>query len=173
MKDSPMMISLIGMPGCGKSTIGRQLAKRLHVAFFDSDQAIEQQQGCSVRALFDQEGEARFRDLESGVIDDLTLKSDGVLATGGGAVLRMVNRLNLRQRTRVVYLNASPYDLFVRLHHDKNRPLLQVPDVLGQLRLLHSQRHGLYCETAHFSLDIGRPSVATVVNMILMQIELG
>ena len=168
-----MIISLIGMPGCGKSTIGRQMAKRLHVAFFDSDQVIEHQQGCSVRALFDREGEARFRDLESGVIDDLTQKPDGVLATGGGAVLRLVNRLNLRQRTRVVYLSASPHDLFLRLRHDKNRPLLQVPDVLGQLRQLYAQRHPLYRETSHFSLDIGRPSIATVVNMILMQIELG
>ncbi len=166
------MISLIGLPGSGKSTVGRQLARRIQVPFTDSDHVIEQQLGCSIREYFEREGEARFRDLEASVIDELTQNAHGVLSTGGGVVLRLENRQHLHDRTRVVYLNSSPDELFRRLRHDKSRPLLQVADPLGRLRDLYTQRHPLYRETAHFSVDTGRPSVASLVNMIMMQLEL-
>ncbi|MDO8457852.1 MAG: shikimate kinase [Rhodoferax sp.] len=165
------MISLIGLPGSGKSTVGRQLARRLQLPFFDSDHVIEQQLGCSIREFFEREGEARFRDIEASVIDALTQGQEGVLSTGGGVVLRPENRNNLRDRTQVVYLNSSPDELFRRLRHDKNRPLLQVADPLQRLRDLYAQRHPLYRETAHFSVDTGRPSVAALVNMIVMQLD--
>lgn len=167
-----MTISLIGLPGSGKTTVGRQLSRRLRVPFLDSDTVIEQQLGCSIREFFEREGEQRFRDIETSVIDELTQLSDGVLSTGGGAVLRPENRAHLHGRTRVVYLNSSPDDLFRRLRHDKNRPLLQVADPLGRLRDLHTQRDPLYRETAHFQVDTGRPSVASLVNMILMQLDM-
>ena len=168
-----MLISLIGLPGSGKTTVGRQLSRRLRVPFLDSDAVVEQQLGCSIREFFEREGEARFRDIEAGVINELTLMEAGVLSTGGGAVLRPQNREHLRARTQVIYLNSSPDELFRRLRHDKNRPLLQVADPLGRLRELHTQRHPLYRETAHFHVDTGRPSVAGLVNMIMMQLELG
>lgn len=168
-----MTISLIGLPGSGKTTVGRQLSRRLRVPFLDSDTVIEQQLGCSIREFFEREGEARFRDIEAGVIDELTQIPEGVLSTGGGAVLRPENRDNLHERTKVIYLNSSPDDLFRRLRHDKNRPLLQVADPLGRLRDLHSQRDPLYRETAHFQVETGRPSVSSLVTMILMQLELG
>ena len=166
------MISLIGLPGSGKTTVGRQLSRRLRVPFLDSDTVIEQQLGCSIREFFEREGEQRFRDIEASVIDELTQSKEGVLSTGGGAVLRPENRAHLHGRTRVVYLNSSPDDLFRRLRHDKNRPLLQVADPLGRLRDLHAQRDPLYRETAHFQVDTGRPSVASLVNMILMQLDM-
>jgi len=166
-------ISLIGLPGSGKTTVGRQLSRRLRVPFLDSDTVIEQQLGYSIREFFEREGEARFRDIEASVIDELTQLPDGVLSTGGGAVLRPENRAHLRERTKVVYLNSTPDDLFRRLRHDKNRPLLQVADPLGRLQDLHVQRDPLYRETAHFHVETGRPSVASLVNMILMQLELG
>jgi shikimate kinase len=166
------MISLIGLPGSGKSTVGRQLARRLQVPFSDSDHIIEQRLGCSIREYFEREGEASFRDLEQAVIDELTQTMSGVLSTGGGVVLRPPNRDNLSGRTHVIYLNSSPEELFRRLRHDKNRPLLQVADPLQRLRDLYAVRDPLYRETAHFSVDTGRPSVASLVNMILMQLEL-
>ena len=168
-----MLISLIGLPGSGKTTVGRQLSRRLRVPFLDSDAVVEQQLGCSIREFFEREGEARFRDIEAGVINELTQMEAGVLSTGGGAVLRPQNREHLRARTQVIYLNSSPDELFRRLCHDKNRPLLQVADPLGRLRELHTQRHPLYRETAHFHVDTGRPSVAGLVNMIMMKLELG
>ncbi len=133
---------------------------------------IEHQLGCSIREYFEREGEDRFRDVEASVIDDLTLQGRCVVSTGGGAVLRPANRKNLHERGQVIYLNSSPDELFRRLRHDTNRPLLQVADPLGRLRDLYKARDPLYRETAHFIVDTGRPSVATLVNMVVMQLEL-
>lgn len=167
-----MIVSLIGLPGSGKSTVGRHLARRLHLPFVDADHAIEERLGCSIREYFEREGEARFRDVEEAVLDELTQHHRGVLSTGGGAVLRPANRRHLRERGQVVYLKSSPDELFRRLRHDVNRPLLQVADPLSRLRDLYAVRDPLYQETAHFTLETGRPSVATLVNMIVMQLEL-
>ena len=93
-------------------------------------------------------------------------------STGGGTVLRANNRLRLRERCRVIYLRSSPEEVFRRLRHDRNRPLLQVADPLQRLKDLFAVRDALYRETAHFVIDTGRPSVATLVNMIVMQLEL-
>jgi shikimate kinase len=166
------VISLVGLPGSGKSTVGRQLARRLQLPFIDSDQVIEQRLGCSIREYFEREGESRFRDLEESVIDALTQSPNCVLSTGGGVILRPANRRHLRDRTKVVYLKSVPDNLFRRLRHDKSRPLLQVEDPLQRLRDLHAQRDPLYRETAHFSVETSRPSVVSLVNMILMQLEL-
>ena len=133
---------------------------------------IEQQLGCSIREYFEREGEERFRDVEESVIDQLTQGGPGVLSTGGGVILRQANRLRLRQHGQVVYLNSSPDVLFRRLRHDVNRPLLQVADPLNRLRDMHTLRDPLYRETAHFVVDTGRPSVATLVGMIVKQLEL-
>ena len=167
-----MIVSLIGLPGSGKSTVGRQLARRLQLPFFDSDHVLEQQLGCSIRSYFEREGEDRFRDVEESVIDQLTQNAKCVLSTGGGVVLRPANRQHLRERGQVIYLNSSPDELFRRLRHDVNRPLLQVADPLGRLRDLYTVRDPLYRETAHFVIETGRPSVAILVNMIAMQLEL-
>lgn len=166
------MIVLIGLPGSGKSTVGKQLARRLQLPFFDSDQIIEGRLGCSIRTYFEREGEDSFRDLEESELDGLSQLSSGVLSTGGGAVLRPINRRRLNERGQVVYLRSSPEELFRRLKHDVNRPLLQVADPLARLRELFTQRDPLYRETAHFVLETGRPSVSTLVNMIVMQLEL-
>lgn len=165
-------IALVGLPGSGKSTIGRQLARRLSLSFNDSDHVIEHRLGCSIREYFEREGEERFRDFEESVIDELSGADGAVLSTGGGSVLRPANRQHLRDRCRVVYLRSSPEEVFRRLRHDRNRPLLQVEDPFQRLKDLFAVRDPLYRETAHFVIDTGRPSVATLVNMIVMQLEL-
>ncbi len=166
------MIVLIGLPGSGKSTVGLQLARRLNLAFVDSDQVIEHNLGCSIREYFEREGEERFRDVEESVINQVTQSQTGVLSTGGGVILRPANRQRLKERGQVIYLNSSPDELFRRLRHDINRPLLQVADPLTRLRDLHALRNPLYRETAHFIIETGRPSVSALVNMIIMQLEL-
>ena len=169
---APARITLVGLPGSGKTTVGRQLARRLGLEYFDSDHVIEQRLGCSIRTYFEHEGEERFREVESAVLDELTQKTGAVISTGGGAVLRELNRRPLYERCQVVYLNSHPDELFRRLRHDVNRPLLQVNDPLARLRDLHAVRNPLYRASAHFIIETGRPSVATLVNMIVMQLEL-
>mgnify|MGYP003945883519 CR=1 FL=1 len=166
-----MKLILVGLPGSGKSTVGRHLARRLGLPFTDSDDAIEQRIACSIREFFEREGEAAFRDIEEQVIAALCGR-DGVIATGGGAVLRPANRECLRSSGQVFYLRSTPEDVFRRLRHDKNRPLLQVDDPPKRLRELFEQRDPLYRETAHYVIETGRPSVPTLVNMIVMQLEL-
>jgi shikimate kinase len=168
----PLSIIFVGLPGSGKTTIGRQLARRLGVPFVDSDHVIEHRLGCSIREFFVREGEDSFRDLEQLVLDELTLTHQGVIATGGGAVLREANRRHLHERGQVIYLRSSPEDVFRRVRHDTVRPLLQVDDPLSRLRSLFEARDPLYRETAHFVIETGRPSAAMLVNMICMQLEL-
>ena len=167
-----MRLALIGLPGSGKTTVGRQLARRLQLPFVDTDQVLEQRLGCSIRDFFANEGESRFRDVEEQVIDELTLTHEGVLSTGGGVVLRAPNREHLHQRSHVVYLRSTPEEVYRRVRHDQNRPLLQVEDPMQRLRELFAVRDPLYQEAAHFTVETGRPSLATLVNMIVMQLEL-
>ena len=152
--------------------MGRQLARRLRLRFVDSDHAIEERLGCSIREFFEREGESKFRDIEEDVIDSLTQAENSIVSTGGGAVLRERNRKHLHERGKVIYLKSTPEELFRRLRHDSNRPLLQVADPMGRLRDLFEQRDPLYREVSHFVLETGRPSVSTLVNMIVMQLEL-
>ncbi len=168
------MISLVGMPGSGKSTVGRHVARHLGLTFVDTDHRIEQRIGCSIRAYFELHGEAAFRDVEAQVVDEVTRDSEtGVVATGGGAVLRESNRAVLHERTQVFYLRSTPEDLARRLRHDTHRPLLQgSTDPLKRLRALYQERDPLYRRCAHFVIETGRPSVHTLVSMVLMQIEL-
>ena len=160
------------MPGGGKSTVGRHLARRLDASFVDTDAAIERRIGCSIRTFFEREGEEQFRDIESAVLAESIADAPGVIATGGGIVLRDANRTLLHERTTCVYLRSSPEELFRRLRHDVKRPLLQVADPLGRLRELFAQRDPLYRQACRFIIETGRPSVPTLVNMILMQLEL-
>ena len=165
-------IALVGMPGCGKSTVGRHLARQLGWRFVDSDHEIERQIGGSIRTFFEQQGEVTFRDLEQQTIAALTQQSEMVLATGGGAALREANRRALKAGCKVVYLRSTPEELFRRLRHDTQRPLLQVRDPLKRLRDLFHERDPLYRDAADFQIETGRPSVPNLVNMILMQLEL-
>lgn len=166
------MIALVGMPGSGKSTVARLLAKRLGLPHVDSDQEIEAAIGCSIREYFDEHGEDAFRNLEVEVIDRLTRGPHQVVATGGGVVLRSENRDTLHDRCYVVYLRALPEDIYRRLRHDRTRPLLQVRDPLQKLKELFAVRDPLYRDVAHFTLETGRPNVATLVNTIAMQLEM-
>lgn len=168
-----MTLTLVGMPGCGKSTVGRHLARHLGLRLVDSDHEIEKRIGMPIRTWFEAHGEAAFRDVEQQVIEDLcTPGQDIVLATGGGTVLRAANRERLRQGTHVFYLRSTPEELFRRLRHDTHRPLLQVADPLRRLRELYRDRDPLYRQVAHYVIETGRPSVPALVNMVLMQLEL-
>jgi len=163
-------IFLVGLMGSGKTTIGRQLAKRLGKRFVDSDHEIEARTGASIPLIFDIEGEASFRRREADVIRDLSSQRGIVLATGGGAVLDAGTRARLAERGTVIYLRAHVNSILQRTAHDKNRPLLRTPDPRRTLELLTAQREPLYREVAHLIIDTGRPNVQSMVQTILEQL---
>jgi len=162
------------MPGCGKSTIGRQLARLRQLPFLDSDHEIERYLGCSIREFFDREGESAFREVEERVIDEtLAAPLARVVATGGGSVLRPANRAAMRDHSTVVYLHTQVDELARRLSRDTARPLLQVADPRQRLRELYAVRDPLYREVAHIVVDTAHKSAATLVNLISMQLDMG
>ncbi len=165
-------IALVGLPGTGKSTLGRKLSIRLNFKFLDSDCVIEKRIGCSIRSFFELEGEDAFRDVEQQVISQLS-SCDGpfVLSTGGGAVLRLPNRSSLKQHACVFYLHGLPEDIYGRVRHDATRPLLQVADPMDSLRDLYAVRDPLYREVAHHTIEIARQSTSEVLLAILTKVQ--
>jgi len=162
-------IYLVGLMGAGKTTVGRQLAKRLGRPFYDSDHEIVERTGVPIPTIFEIEGEEGFRRRESQTIAELTSETDIVLATGGGVVLKPENRSRLHDTGWVVYLNVPPALLFERTRHDRNRPLLRVPDPLAKLEELHRQRDPLYRETAHLVIDGSHLVASGIVQHLLRE----
>ena len=157
---------LIGMMGAGKTTVGKELARRRKLRFADCDQEIVARTGVSIPTIFEIEGEAGFRKRETQMMDELTQESDIVIATGGGVVMAPVNRELMHARGIVIYLNVPPQILFERTRHDRNRPLLQVENPRQRIEELHRQRDPLYREVAHIIVDGGRGNPGTMVRMI-------
>lgn len=167
------MIAFVGLPGSGKTTVGKQVATKLSLPFIDTDRQLELKLGCSIRSYFDEYGESNFRALESSLIDELTLGGDAVLSTGGGAILSDVNRGFLRERTKVIYLHSLPEEVFKRLRYDRTRPLLQVSDPLARIHELYLQRDALYRGIASVVIETGKPPVAGLVAEILTRFNAG
>jgi shikimate kinase len=166
-------VALIGMPGCGKSTIGRQLARLRQLPFLDSDHEIERFLGCSIRVFFDREGEQAFRDVEQRVIAETFGSAQArIIATGGGSVLRAANREAMKAHATVVYLHTQPDDLARRLSRDTQRPLLQVADPRRRLRELYAVRDPIYRGVADIVVDTAHKSAPTLVNLISMQLDM-
>lgn len=164
-------IFLIGPMGAGKSTIGRHLADLLHKDFCDTDHEIEKRTGASVSLIFEIEGEEGFRRRESAVIEELSERSNLILATGGGAVLAEGNRKLLHQRGVVVYLQAPIETLLARTQRDRHRPLLQQGDRRAKFEEILRTRDPLYRETAHVIVVTDHRAPTAVAQEIVAKIE--
>ena len=159
-------IVLVGLMGAGKTKIGRRLAARLNLPFFDSDNEIEAAAGETIEEIFRNRGEAVFRDGERRVIARLLDQQTHVLATGGGAFMDPVTRSAIRRRGVSVWLRADLDILFARVSRRSNRPLLQQPDPRAVLAELIEQRHPVYAEADLF-IDSGEgPAEATTARVI-------
>jgi len=165
-------IFLIGPMGAGKSTIGRELAEKLHLDFYDSDQEIERRTGADIAWVFDLEGEEGFRKREETVIDDLSEMQGIVLATGGGSVISTQIRNRLSARGIVVYLETTIDKQVARTQRDRRRPLLQTSEeprkVLERLAL---ERNPLYEEIADVIVPTDDQSAKIVANKIIERID--
>lgn len=154
---------LVGMPGAGKSTIGKALARQLDLPFVDADHEMLNHTGVDIAMIFEVEGESGFRLREAQLISELCRRENILLATGGGAVLREDNRAVLKQTGTVIYLHASLDSLWHRTKHDSRRPLLQTDNPREILRTLLNVRDPLYRLTADVVIETGRQSINKLV----------
>src|SRR5690348_13134306 len=161
---------LVGMMGAGKSTVGRLLARRLKLRFFDCDHEIERRCGVKIPLVFEIEGEAGFRAREAETVAELSELPGIVLATGGGAILLEENRRRLAARGTVIYLRARPEDLYSRVRNDRNRPLLATADPLRRLRELHAERDPLYASIADVVVDTGKQTVQALARQLVARL---
>src|SRR4051794_29586786 len=150
---------LVGLPGSGKSTLGRLISRRLNKTFYDADTELERRLGVSVPVIFEIEGEAGFRERERAVLAELAAIQNIVLATGGGAVLHPDNRKCLKLNGTVVYLHATPQIVYERTRRSKHRPLLNTPDPMNRLNELYHIRNPLYREIADLVIESDREQV--------------
>jgi shikimate kinase/3-dehydroquinate synthase len=137
---------LVGNMGSGKTTVGRLVAQRLQLPFYDLDRQIEQATGQTIANLFAQQGEQAFRELECKMLTQTIFVPRSVIATGGGIVLNERNRRLMRHRGWVIYLRASPETLWQRLQHTTDRPLLRTESPYETLQAIAQQREPLYKE---------------------------
>jgi len=163
----PKNVFLIGPMGAGKSAVGRQLARMLHLTFLDSDEEIENRTGVDISFIFEKEGEEGFRKRETKVIEDLSNMDGVVLATGGGAVGNVQNRSNLGARGYVVYLKTGVDQQLQRTARRNVRPLLENTDRREVLEALITEREPLYLEIADLTIDTDGRKVNAVASEIL------
>ncbi len=163
----PQNLFLIGPMGAGKSAVGRQLAKLLHLSFVDSDDEIETRTGVDIAFIFEKEGEAGFRKREAKVIDDLSSMEGVILATGGGAVADPENRNRLGGRGLVIYLYTTVDQQVARTQKGRERPMLADGDSREILEELMAIRDPLYREVADFVVETDGRKVRAVANEIL------
>lgn len=164
-------VYLIGPMGSGKTAVGRQLAKLLHLEFHDSDVEVERRTGVDIPYIFEREGEAGFREREREVIDALTRLSDVIVATGGGAVLLPENREHLSARGRVVYLKTGVQQQLERTRHGRQRPLLYTDDPEQRLRELMAYRAPLYESIADVTVTTDGRHVRIVAEEIVARLN--
>jgi len=153
--------------GAGKSAVGRQLARMLHLGFADSDEEIETRTGVDIPFIFEKEGEEGFRKREAKVIDDLTQRDGIVLATGGGAIVDPQNRSHLGARGFVIYLHTTVDQQLARTRKGRDRPLLDADDPRSVLEALMATREPMYREIADLIIETDGRKVRAVSNEIL------
>lgn len=137
-------VVLVGMPGSGKSAIGRALAERLSVPVFDCDAEIEAAANATIAEIFERDGEAFFRDREAEVLRRLLAQGPAIVSTGGGAWLQERNRAAIAEAGVSVWLDADLDLLWERVRHKDTRPLLRVPDPRARLAELYAERVPIY-----------------------------
>ena len=149
-----MIVYLVGMPGAGKSLVGRELAGRLGVPFIDLDSEIERETGSTVAGIFEREGEPAFRAREAAALVEASTHDPAVIACGGGVVLEPANRITLRNTGVAVYLDVPIEQLRERVRPAAERPLVRAE---GDLERLLAEREPLYREFAAHVVDGSAP----------------
>lgn len=164
-------IFLIGLMGSGKTSIGQALAGKLKFSFYDTDHEIERNMQMSISKIFAAEGEKKFREYETSVIERLAQLQHIVLATGGGSVLSPQNRQTLSACGIVIYLKPGIDRLVNRTQYGMNRPLLTGQDHYAVLAKLQQEREPLYREIADLVYETDQQNINATVCTIMKDIE--
>lgn len=168
--NSARPIALVGLMGVGKTTVGRRLAKRLGLPFYDSDDEIEKASGRTVSGYFKDHGQDAFREGERRVIDRLLDESPIVLATGGGAFIPEATREILQTRATTIWLKGDFETIMERVSRKNTRPLLQVADPRARMRELMDERYPVYAEAA-ITVPIAKGPHIRTVNKVLRALD--
>lgn len=152
--------------GAGKTRVGQSLARKLHLVFYDTDQAIEARTGVDIPFIFDKEGESGFRKREKEIVQELTQKNGIVLSTGGGTVLDPANRKCLQESGTVIYLRVSIASQLARMVHNKKRPLLWLENQQDSLIRLNGLRTPLYEQMAELTYNTDETNIQGLVKRI-------
>ena len=164
-------LALVGFMATGKSSVGQLVAAQLHFRFADTDELIEAQAGKTISAIFEEEGEARFREYERAVVEELKSFHRTVIATGGGLVTHGENLNSLKTHALVICLWASPETIWERVRHQGHRPLLQTPDPQATIRQLLAEREPFYRQT-DVLVNTERRALKEVVYHVIHQFRL-
>lgn len=168
-----MLIALIGFMGSGKSTVGRELARKMAYPFVDTDEEIERKAKKSIPEIFEEHGEKYFRRLEEEVLSEIIENNEEmVISTGGGIVLSERNRRILREKTITILLQAGVEELYNRLKDETNRPLLAVENPQEEIKRLLEEREEYY-NTADIKVNTDGLQVAEIVELIVEKISTG
>ena len=160
-------IFLIGFMGCGKSTIARQLAKKLSADIVEMDETIEAETGMSINEIFEVYGETYFRDLESQLIERITLSGGAIVSCGGGAILRQENVDTMRKNGQIIYLSATPKTIYERIRFSTNRPLLNGNMNVEYITSLMEKRLPLYKSAADKTIFVDMKNIEEITKEII------
>jgi len=162
-------IYLVGFMGSGKSALGRRLSYFLKIPYYDMDREIVRQQGMTIPEIFERYGEDYFRDLETDFLRNFR-NEKCIIATGGGVAMREENRKLMRKSGLVFFLDATFEDIYIRIRHDKNRPIVQRTSK-EDLHALYLSRRKLYREAAHIIVKTEGRTLKNVVEYIAFQVN--
>ena len=167
-------IILIGFMGCGKTTVGIKLSYRLRRAMEDTDKLIEKEEGRTISEIFQTDGEAFFRELETKCLKKLIMTAKNmIISVGGGLPVREENHVLLKELGTVVYLRANAETIYERTRHDTSRPLLQGDDPQGKIRTLLNAREAIYENAADVIVDVDQKDFDTILDEIIEAVAKG
>ena len=160
-------IVLIGFMGSGKTTIARALSQKLDMDVLDMDTEIEKLEGRSIREIFDTDGQAYFRDMETKVLKDLQNEEQKIISTGGGVILKEENRELLHNIGTVVFLQADANHIYNNVKHNTSRPLLQVEDPMLRIKEMLEERDPIYLKSADVICQTSGKTVEHIVDELV------
>lgn len=159
-------VVLIGFMGCGKTSIGKNLANTLELNFIDVDQYIENKMDRTIPEIFSKKGEQYFREVEKKAIETISEESGYIIATGGGAILNFENINNLKKNGTIIYLKAEIDHIYNNIKGDDNRPLLQTDNPYDTIKVLLTERENMYEKAADIIIDVTNRTIVDIVNCI-------